>query len=1024
MLHRVFPGFRLSLREPIFLSVFYLCISLWIVIDNLVRKIPLATGYVNSSHLFISGELWSIIVKTLFVHTFFFLVHLLVVNSLKTTRWVYSFVFIFQTTSIMYIYYPNVLLDLGIFVFLSERLGVVKETFLFPISLFNAVLLVYFSDRAKLKFAFISAGLLIFIVNFVAHRRNFNFENLIPASQVHSSVKKSRSDIILIGVDGLRPEALNAYVDNPNFPFLSRFLKESQKMKQVIVPLARTFPSIYSILSAKSPIEGGLRGNMRENLLDTDLLFWNTYLHKLKNSGYQITLGVDSSDFVFFKTGEIVSKVISPPPGMINYLLVPFYRDHLTFAWFNNIIGLKLFPEIIANGVLYETWWPQIFQQQIKKYWRESLNNEIPQFNLFHISRPHWPLANRAPYILNREPSFYSYSPFSSGTFRSWILDRVSTFSATDVYWNKKNYDLAVREVADFYLEGIFKELYQTKKNENSIVVLFSDHGESLHDDQLLTPYKAPTHGGNLLFGDDAEKALLHISIPGKKIASETLNKPFNMSDLLLLLDFHVSKESKPSGEIFSGRPIHSETDKWIESSFPGQIVDQNEYFNNIGSDKFGMPIWLSKQDNSLAKQRSVYNDNMRLTLYLSRFGYYIYLEKLGENNGNLVRVHRDLATRLFAQLVQIFKNDFNSGTLPEMYVDWTKPDPENLEWKLSSEKILENFSANPEYWQLQLFTRIAIEANYFHSPNKVKKMLLALLNSESVRGILRVKSETELAKWTFFNDVSSEVESVLSKSKLENPPFSYSQIGREIYLIFSLLKLGRQKEAIERREWGLRNIGNAFLVPTYFNWGLKQVFPTFNNSIFRVEPRARYLSLAKTKDRILSVADAFLLKIADLFISTKSCQLKSEPPGLDDFLSYFEDFLLKQKKYEMLGLHYEWLSFLAGSCLTIETRKKIGIVGLSDPLISIEAMLALEIFVLNHEKLERGAVSHEFYSFLGSEDSAPIVKRDFYRNFLKYKLSSDNDSFARLLAPDLKNVKSKAFLNWLKANGLSVSPD
>jgi len=69
-------------------------------------------------------------------------------------------------------------------------------------------------------------------------------------------------NIIIIGVDSLRPDFLGYFGDNQRTPAMDQFLNQAAVFSEALTPLARTYPAWVSILTGMYPKKDSLRFNL------------------------------------------------------------------------------------------------------------------------------------------------------------------------------------------------------------------------------------------------------------------------------------------------------------------------------------------------------------------------------------------------------------------------------------------------------------------------------------------------------------------------------------------------------------------------------------------------------------------------------------------------------------------------------------------------------------------------------------------------------------------------------------------
>lgn len=253
--------------------------------------------------------------------------------------------------------------------------------------------------------------------------------------------QQSMPNIILIGVDSLRPDFLGFFGQKIRSPFFDDFLHHATAFKHALTPLARTFPSWTSILLSQYPNQSGVRFN----LAPQDNLNLSKSLAKiLRWSGYRTIYATDETRFSNIDKNFGFDEIITPPMGINDFLLGTFNDFPLSNLIINTILGKWLFPNSYANRAVYFTYDPSSFLKLIEP---ALYNRQKPLFLAVHFCLPHY------PYL--------------------WI----------DADANKKK--ILVRylrsiEKVDEQIQNFYQLLNKYELLNHAIVVLLSDHGEAL----------------------------------------------------------------------------------------------------------------------------------------------------------------------------------------------------------------------------------------------------------------------------------------------------------------------------------------------------------------------------------------------------------------------------------------------------------------------------------------------------------------------------------------------------------------
>lgn len=286
-------------------------------------------------------------------------------------------------------------------------------------------------------FLLISSSLLSLLV--FAHRQH-------PVTSPATALKPN---IILIGVDSLRPDFLGYFGSLQPTPAMDKFLNHATVFADAITPLARTFPAWVSILTGEYPKKNGVRFNLAEQ---KELDLTETLPAILRQHGYETIFAMDETRFSNIDTNFGFDEIITPPIGFNDFLLGTMNDFPLSNLLINSWIGHKLFINSYANRAVYYTYEPDSFINLLKPALEKPRTK--PLFLVVHFCLPHF------PYFWS---SFHTQSTYALRHYQASVM-RVDT------------------QVQDF-----LRLLQQNNLLQHSMVVLLSDHGEAveLHGDRV-----------------------------------------------------------------------------------------------------------------------------------------------------------------------------------------------------------------------------------------------------------------------------------------------------------------------------------------------------------------------------------------------------------------------------------------------------------------------------------------------------------------------------------------------------------
>lgn len=378
------------------------------------------------------------------------------------------------------------------------------------------------------------------------------------ASLSHAEpTKHANPHVILIGLDSLRADA----VETPehNTPSLDEFLKSAIRFSDTTTPLARTFPSWVSIISGKNPHTTGAVINLQpRELIQTG----DTLPTLLSRNGYQSVYAIDEVRFSNLDRSFGFDQMIAPPIGATDFMLGFFADAPLSNLLANTRAGELLFPYLYANRAIAHTYDPDSF---VKRMDRE-LDFSRPTFLAAHFTLAHW------PYFWADAPQ--SPAGESDGT-------------------SKRFYRSAVARL-DQQFANLMSLLQQKGALENAVVIVLSDHGESLGAINPSAETQDPSIGveydeehlvghGTSVFSPSQYKVVFAMKSYGNSLIPDTgarIHSPVSLEDLTpTVLDMLSIRASS----VFDGHSLTPLLSGKSDQSFANRIRFTETEFNPKG---------------------------------------------------------------------------------------------------------------------------------------------------------------------------------------------------------------------------------------------------------------------------------------------------------------------------------------------------------------------------------------------------------------------------------------------------------
>jgi hypothetical protein len=261
----------------------------------------------------------------------------------------------------------------------------------------------------------------------------------------------ARPDVILIGVDSLRPDHLTSFgAPFKAVPNIESFVQDSVVFSDALTTQAHTFPATASILTGLYPTNSGARGNLfPPSLVKTG----HSIAWRFKAAGWRTVFGTDETRFSNIDELYGFEKVLGPGIGVPDYLMSFVSDSVLVNLTANTAAGRWLFPHLYGNRAVAHAYRPESFSRLLQLAVDGS--DSRPLFLYVHLCSGHWPYE---PPSLSREDGF----------------DHMPAGQLADT---AAGYLRAIGN-ADAQVSRLLTDLRERGRLENAAVVLFSDHGE------------------------------------------------------------------------------------------------------------------------------------------------------------------------------------------------------------------------------------------------------------------------------------------------------------------------------------------------------------------------------------------------------------------------------------------------------------------------------------------------------------------------------------------------------------------
>lgn len=259
---------------------------------------------------------------------------------------------------------------------------------------------------------------------------------------------ENRPHVIVVGIDSWRPGTVPAYGGPADLmPFVGEFLSKSVVFEEAITPLARSFPSWWTILDGRYPHEHGVRFNLAPTSQADKPLRLPARMGEL---GYHRMFAMDERRFAPIDTEHGFDEVVGPSTGAGDFLLGTLNDTPLANFFINTRLGKWLFPFSHGNRAVATTYLPESFDEMLTDAVRSAPRK--PLFLTVHYELPHWP---------------YTWAHGPTGLYEHLEGGRSYT-----------RYLETLNQV-DKQIAGLFNELDSLGILDNSLIVFLADHGEA-----------------------------------------------------------------------------------------------------------------------------------------------------------------------------------------------------------------------------------------------------------------------------------------------------------------------------------------------------------------------------------------------------------------------------------------------------------------------------------------------------------------------------------------------------------------
>jgi hypothetical protein len=311
-------------------------------------------------------------------------------------------------------------------------------------------------------------GFFIVLLCFLFAMR-FKVSSMEPASNNHPNV-------LILGMDSLRPSRISYNGYFRKTPNIDSLFEKGVNFLNTKSSLARTTASFTSIFTSTYPPDHKVRYMFPGPKLIKKKQ--RTLIHELKKNGYETSVISDFAGDVFTLIDYGFDNIKSSHTTIQNILKQRSIEIHYFLESFLiNPIAHFFFPEMSLMPLNIDSYY---VKEYTKKYIKHSVKKGKPFFILSFWSNNHFPYVSKYPYYklytekgYEREHKYRkmdimkSYSGFNMGEEDKAQINGLYDGSV-------KLFDDEVGDILDY--------LRKNQLHKNTIIVIMSDHGESLYD--------------------------------------------------------------------------------------------------------------------------------------------------------------------------------------------------------------------------------------------------------------------------------------------------------------------------------------------------------------------------------------------------------------------------------------------------------------------------------------------------------------------------------------------------------------
>jgi len=324
---------------------------------------------------------------------------------------------------------------------------------------------------------------------------------IVSACSAQLNAPAEPKNLVILSIDTLRADHLGAYgYSRSTSPHLDRFARSSVVFDQAVTVHVSTAPAHGTILTGEYP--GG---------------------HGIQRNGMTLEPGVPTLAGILAKKGFVTGAFVS---GWTLQRHTGLFRG---FETYDDDLGP---PRNGARRKGAET------TDAAVNWLRQEVTAERNFFLFVHLFEPHWPYDPPAQDALRFLPGVYELTTISKPVHLNRLLS-VNQLTPPEQQEYIARYDGEI-VVADRLADRLFDELEKIGVAHNTVVIVLSDHGETLFEREWTMDH------GTRPYEEQARVPLM-LHIPGDPYAGQRVSDQVSLVDVVPTVLEIFGLESPPT---------------------------------------------------------------------------------------------------------------------------------------------------------------------------------------------------------------------------------------------------------------------------------------------------------------------------------------------------------------------------------------------------------------------------------------------------------------------------------------------